>query len=144
MPVTYTNNWKNIADKLQNIFRTEFGASLPVYLGEGDYAGTQFLKILPLSDNLIEKVVSAELRQYNFTFTLYVMNSSSEQVTLTNLLRLLSRTESLIGNNRTMTLADSTTSINSELTSYEIEAGGDNYAFAVDMDYICSHLGNVS
>ena len=66
MPVTYTNNWKNIADKLQNIFRSEFGASLPVYLGEGDYAGTQFLKILFNSNELSENHCAGKFGNIHF------------------------------------------------------------------------------
>ena len=36
MPVTFTNNWKNILDKLQSTLRTEFGGSAPVFIGRVD------------------------------------------------------------------------------------------------------------
>ena len=30
MPVTFTNNWKNILDKVQSTLRSEFGGTAPV------------------------------------------------------------------------------------------------------------------
>ena len=143
MAVTYTNNWKNIADKLNNIFAKEFGRALPVYVGEGEYADNQFVKIIPVSNELFERVVSAELRQYNFEIIVYIMEGNAKQVALSNMLRILSRIESLIGNHQTMTLADSTTSINGELSSYEIEES-ELYKYIVTMDYMCHHLGCIS
>ena len=42
MAVTFTNNFKNILDKLRNILRDEFKNALPVYIGhESAQAGTQ-------------------------------------------------------------------------------------------------------
>ena len=143
MAVTYTNNWKNIADKLNNIFAKEFGGALPVYVGEGEYSDNQFIKIIPDSNELIEKVVSAELRQYNFNFIVYIMEGNAKNVALSNMLRILSRIESLIGNNQSMTLSDSTTSINGELISYEIDES-EIYRYIITMDYVCHHLGCIS
>ena len=144
MAVTFTNNWKNITDQLQNKLRSEFGNTLPVFVGEDDYAGSQFLKILPVANEMIERVVSAELRQYNYNVILYMFVSNSPNATLINMLRILSRIESLVGNSRTMTLADGTTSINGELASYEIAEDLDNTQYVVEMDYMCHHLGNIS
>ena len=33
MAVTFTNNFKNILDKLRNVLRTEFKGTLPIYIG---------------------------------------------------------------------------------------------------------------
>ena len=143
MAVSYTNNWKNIADKLKNILSREFGRTLPVYIGEGNYSDNQFMKIIPTSNELTERVVSAELRQYNFNLIIYIMEGNAGLVALNNTLRILSKVESVIGNNQTMTLTDSTTSINGELSSYEIE-GSELYRYIITMDYMCHHLGCIS
>ena len=143
MAVSYTNNWKNIADKLKNILSREFGRTLPVYIGEGNYSDNQFMKIIPTSNELKERVVSAELRQYNFNLIIYIMEGNASLVALNNTLRILSKVESVIGNNQTMTLTDSTTSINGELSSYEIE-GSELYRYIITMDYMCHHLGCIS
>ena len=144
MPVTYTNNWENISDKLLNIFRSEFGASLPVYLGEGDYAGSQFLKILYNSSELIEKNVESETREYSFTFVLYMMEASSEKSDMINLLRILCRMEALINQNRSLTLSDSTLAINCNLDNYLIAEQEDSEHYLVEIDFLCIHLGNVN
>ena len=144
MPVTYTNNLKNISDKLQNLFRSEFGASLPAYLGEGEYAGSQFLKILYNSSELIERNVELETREYSFTFVVYMMEASSGRNDMIKLLRILSRIEALINQNRSLTLADNTSAIDCSLDNYLIAEQEDSEHYLIEMDFICSHLGNVN
>ena len=144
MPVTYTNNWENISNKLLNILKSEFGASLPVYLGEGDYAGSQFLKILYNSSELIEKNVESETREYSFTFVVYMMEVSSNKSDMINLLRIISRIEALINQNRNITLADNTLAINCNLDNYLIAEQEDSENYLIEMDFLCSHLGNVN
>ena len=142
MAVTYTNNWKNVADKLRNIFRNEFGGSLPVYVGEGNYADSQFLKIIPTSNEIIEKYAKGELREYIFQINYYLMDSNISQNAIIKMLRVLSRIESLIANNRTFTLADSSSINHSRLVDYEILESEDEVQYIVEMDYRCIHLGN--
>ena len=33
MAVTFSNNWENILNKVQNIFRSEFKGTLNIYIG---------------------------------------------------------------------------------------------------------------
>ena len=49
MAITFTNNWKNILDKLQNILRDEFKGSLRVYRGKVTSPGNQYVTLLPLA-----------------------------------------------------------------------------------------------
>ena len=144
MAVTYTNNWTNIANKLKNVFAKEFGGSLPVYIGEGDYSSSQFIKILFVSNDIIEKLAKGELREYSFQITYYLLDENISQNSMYNMFRILSRLESVIGNNRTMTLADSTNIINGRLVNYEIldTEGEDQYVS--ELDYKCIHLGNTA
>ena len=54
MPTTFTNNWKNILDKLESTIRTEFKNALPTYKGFIDEsAGSQYLRIINSSSNLL-------------------------------------------------------------------------------------------
>ena len=48
MAVSFTNNWKNILDKLENTLRTEFKGALPVYRGNKAPAGTTYLQLNPV------------------------------------------------------------------------------------------------
>ena len=144
MAVTYTNNWKNIADKLQNKLRGEFSGSLSVYVGEGDYAGNHFLKILPESNEVLERYVKGELREYTFQLIYYFMEANVRKSGLVQMLRTISRIESITGNNRSLTLADSTSAINGRVDNYEIVEGVDGFEYLVEMNYKCMHLGNMT
>ncbi len=144
MAVTFVNNWKNIADKLQNKFRAEFGNTMSVYIGEGEYSGNQFLKIIPTTNEILERYVHAELRQYNFQLVYYFMDANIKKSALTQMFRVLSRIESLIAQNRNLTLADSTESISGRITDYEIIEGEEGFEYLVEMNFNCLHLGNIS
>mgnify|MGYP003110692178 CR=1 FL=1 len=143
MPVSYKNNWKNIGDKLRNIFRSEFGASIPVYIGEGDYADQQFIKIIPTGNEILEKQGTGEIKEYTFNLFLYIAKTNSNKNNINKLYRIMSRAESLIASNRNMTLADSTQTIDSIMLSYEITEVDEVYDYIVEMDYSCIHFDNM-
>ena len=72
MPTTFTNNWKNILDKLQSVLRTEFKNTLPVYVGEtNEKAGSQYLRLDPVSSDLVEYNVTSETREFSINMFLY-------------------------------------------------------------------------
>ncbi len=144
MPTTYVNYWKEISEAFQSKFREEFGNSMPVFIGEGDYSGNQFLKIVPESNSLSERYAIAELRQYNFKFIYYFMDANIKKKALIHMLRSISRIESLIASNRSIALADSTDIINSIIDSYEIIEGSEGYDYLIDINFTCQHLGNIS
>ena len=144
MAVTFTNNWKNISDSLQSKFRSEFGGTLAVYIGEGDHAGNHFLKILPKSNEVLEKYAKGELREYTFQLIYYFMEANVKKSGLVQMLRTISRLESITGNNRSLTLADSTSAIDGRIDSYAIIEGSEGFEYLVEMNYKCMHLGNLT
>ena len=144
MAVTYTNNWKNIADKLRSKLINEFGGALTVYVGEGDYAGNHFLKILPQSNEVLERYLKGELREYTFQLIYYFMDVNIKESALSQMLRVIARIESLTGNHRSFTLADSTNIINGRVDDYEIVEGDDGFEYLIEMNYKCMHLGNLT
>ena len=64
MAVTFTNNWKNILDKLRSVLRDEFKGALPVYIGEESSEGTQYLRLDPVSSELLEYNINSETREF--------------------------------------------------------------------------------
>ena len=143
MPTTFTNNFKNILDKLKSIFRVEFGKVLSVYMGKDEPQGTQYLRLIPIGSDLSSYNVSSELREYTINFLLTFKDANTTEKGLEQVLRLISRIESLIMDNVSMTLSDSTNAINCRVESTDItelsEAG-----YNVFFIYKCQHLGNVS
>ena len=144
MPTTFTNNWKNILDKLQSVLRTEFGNTLPVYIGEdNEKAGSQYLRLDPVGSDLIEYSVTSEMREFSVNIFLYFGDKSESRTKLDAILRLVSRIESLIVDNISITLSDSTNAFNCRIESTLLNAVEDTENYIVLFDYKCMHLGNV-
>ena len=145
MPTTFTNNWKNILDKLQSVLRTEFKNTLPVYVGEAnEKVGSQYLILDPIGSDLVEYNVTSETREYSVNMFLYFADKSESRTKLDAILRLVSRIESLIVDNIAMTLTDSSDLFNCRLESTELDADEDDTEnYVVLFDYKCMHLGNI-
>ena len=144
MPVTFTNNWKNILDKLQSVLRTEFKNALPVYVGEvNEKAGSQYLRLDPVGTELLEYNVTSETREFSVNMFLYFGDKSDSRTTLDAVLRLVSRVEALIHDNVAMTLSDSTNLFNCRMESTTLDAEEDSESYVVLWDFKAMHMGNV-
>ena len=145
MAVTFTNNFKNILDKLRNILRTEFKGAVPVYIGhESVQAGTQFIRLYPLSSELVEYTVNGELREYTINMYYYFLDKNIKKSSLDHVLRYVSRTEALIHDNISMTLADSTSSFNCRIESTNLNTLEEENEYVVEMTWKGQHLGNLA
>ena len=145
MAITPVNNWKNILDKLSNVIRTEFGNTLPVYVGhQTKNVGSQYLRLDPVSSDLIEYVVKSEKREFTLNMLYYSSVKDIEKTALDNVLRVVARVEALIHDNIVLTLADSTTAYDCRLQSTEFNTEEDEEKYVVTMNFNCKHLGNVA
>ena len=129
MAVTFTNNFKNILDKLESILETEFKGALPVYKGNTVPKGAnQALQLIPTG--------SVSVR--------FIFNEANiRETALDHVLRYVSRIEALIHDNVAMTLSDSTSAFNCRLESTELNTDEESNVYVVEWDYKCQHLGNV-
>ena len=144
MPVTFTNNWKNILDKLRSIMRTEFKGALPVYIGEEGSEGTQYVRIDPSSSELTDYGVSYETREFTINVFYYFAEHNIKKTALDHVLRYTSRIEALIHDNVTMTLADNTQAYNCRFETTELNPDEESGAYVVQWEYKCQHTGNIS
>ena len=143
MATSFTNNWKNILDKLEAAFRAEFRYSLPVYTGEvNEKAGNQYLRFDPVGSDLLEYSVTSETREYSIDMFLYFGDKSEGRTKLDAILRLVSRIESLIVDNISMELSDSTAIFNCRIESTLLDAVEDTENYVVLFNYKCMYLGN--
>ena len=143
MATSFTNNWKNILDKLENIFKTEFKGAMKVYVGGSVDAGNQYLRIDPTGSDLLEYNVSSETREFSIAITYHFRDANAKIKALDHILRYVSRIESLIHDNMAMTLSDSSNLFNCRVDSCSLNQGDEN-EYMVVWDYKCMHLGNVS
>ena len=143
MAVTFTNNWKNILDKLESVLRTEFKGALPIYTGNKAPAGTTYLQLNPVGSELLEYNVTSETREFTIQILYYFLEANVRDTALDHILRTVSRIEALIHDNMAMTLSDSSNLFNCRMQSTELNAG-DEDMYIVEWEYKCMHLGNIS
>ena len=143
MAVTFTNNWKNILDKLESILESEFKGALPVYKGNSIPAGVnQALQLSPTGSVLSEYNVTSETREFSIQVRFIFNEANVNETALDHILRQVSRIEALIHDNVAMTLSDSTRAFNCRFESTELNADEETGIYVVVWDYKCQHLGN--
>ena len=140
---TFTNNWKNILDKLRSILRAEFKGALPVYIGEEGQEGTQFLRLDPIGSEMLEYNVTSESREFTINVFYYFAEHNVKKTALDHVLRYVSRIEALIHDNITMTLADSSSAFNCRFDTTELNPDEESGAYVVQWEYRCQHVGNL-
>ena len=144
MAVSFTNNWKNILDQLRSIFRTEYKNSVPVYIGSEDAnAGSQYIRLEPVSSDLIDYMVTSETREFTINIYYVFSGANVKKTALDHILRFVSRTEALVHDNVSMTLADSTKAFNCRMESTALNADEEEGVYIVSWVYKCQHLSNI-
>ena len=143
MAVTFTNNWKNILDKLTNILRTEYKGAVPVYKGDSNKGGTQFIRLIPTGSTLVEYNATSETREFSILVQYYYSNKNIKDTALDHILRIVSRTEALIHDNVAMTLSDSSSAFNCRFDNTELNTGEEEGVYLVEWEWRCQHLGNI-
>ena len=143
MAVTFTNNFKNILDKLRNILRTEFKGALPVYIGhESAQASSQFLRLDPVGSELTAYMVNSETREFTVNMYYYFLDKNIKKTSLDHVLRYVSRIEALVHDNISMTLTDSTNVFNCRVESTALNTLEEENEYVVEMVWKGQHLGN--
>ena len=143
--VTFTNNWKNILDKLESILESEFKGALPVYKGNTIPSGiNQALQLIPTGSVLSEYNTTSETREFTIEVRFIFNEANVKETALDHILRQVSRIEALIHDNVTMTLSDSSSAFNCRFESTELNADEESGIYVVEWEYKCQHLGNIA
>ena len=65
MPITFVNIWETkILDTIRTFLNAEFAGSIPVYTGSFKDMGSQSIRLNPVGSDLIDRMTTAELREY--------------------------------------------------------------------------------
>ena len=145
MAVTFTNNWKNILDKLESILETEFKGALPLYKGNTVPKGVnQALQLVPTGSVLSEYNTTSETREFSITVRFIFAEVNVKESALDHILRYVSRIEALIHDNVAMTLTDSTRAFNCRFESTELNSDEESGIYVTEWAWKCQHLGNMS
>ena len=144
MAVNFTNNFKNILDKLESIIESEFKGALPVYKGNAIPKGVnQAIQLTPEGSNLVEYNATAELREFTIAVRFVFNEANVNETALDHILRQVSRIEAIIHDNVAMTLSDSSNLFNCRFESTDLNTEEDEGIYVVLWDFKCQHLGNV-
>ena len=143
MAVTFTNNWKNILDKLESVLETEFKGALPVYKGNTVPKGVnQALQLVPTGSVLSEYNTTSETREFSITVRFIFAEVNVKESALDHILRYVSRIEALIHDNVAMTLSDSTRAFNCRFETTDLNTDEDSGIYITEWAWKCQHLGN--
>ena len=143
--VNFTNNWKNILDKLESILETEFKGALPVYKGKDIPKGVnQALQLIPTGSVLTEYNTTSETREFSVTVRYVFADANVNERALDHILRQVSRIEALIHDNVAMTLSDSSGAFNCRLESTDLNTDDESGIYVTEWAWKCQHLGNVA
>ena len=145
MAVTFTNNFKNILDKLRNILRTEFKNALPVYIGhESSQASSQFLRLDPVGSELLTYMVTGEQREFTVNIYYYFLDKNIKKTSLDHVLRYVSRIEALMHDYTSTTLTDSSNLYNGRIESTTLNSLEEENEYVVEFVWKGQHTGNIS
>ena len=143
MPVTFTNNWKNILDKLRSILRAEYGNTLPVFVGDEDSStSSQYIRLDPQGSELMDYMVTSEMREFTLNVFYVFSGVNVKKTALDHILRFVSRTEAVIHDNLIMTLSDSSKAIDCKFESTELGTDEEENVYIVSWVWKCQHTGN--
>tara|TARA_Y100000401_G_scaffold117330_1_gene125669 strand:+ start:211 stop:648 length:438 start_codon:yes stop_codon:yes gene_type:complete len=145
MAVNFTNNWKNILDKLEFILETEFKGALPIYKGKDIPKGVnQALQLIPTGSVLLAYNVTSETREFSIAVKYIFAEANVNEKALDHILRQVSRIEALIHDNVSMQLSDNTNAFNCRFESTDLNADEELGIYVTEWAWKCQHLGNVS
>ena len=144
MATSFTNNWKNILDKLESTIRSEFKNALPTNRGcDNEPTGSQYLRLIPIGSNLLEYNITSETREFSINIMLHFKSANIIEAAIDHIFRLVSRLESLIEDNIAMTLTDSSNFFNCRIESTSFDSTSPE-EHIVSFDFKGVHMGNIS
>ena len=145
MAVNFSNNWKNILDKLESILEVEFKGALPVYKGKDIPKGiNQALQLIPTGSVLSEYNATSETREYSVSVRYVFAEANVNERALDHILRQISRVEALIHDNVSMLLSDNSSAFNCRFESTTLSSDEELGFHITEWDWKCQHLGNVN
>ena len=144
MPITFVNIWETkILDTIWTFLNDEFAGSIPVYTGNFKDMGNQSIRLNPVGSNLVERMTTAELREYIVDVSYTFKEKIVKKDTWEHILRQVSHIEALFFQNQKNTFYNGrfeTTRINEKEEAEEAIDG----LVVIRWEWRGLYLGNVS
>ena len=101
MAITFVNIWETkILDTIRTFLNDEFTGSIPVYTGGFKDMGSQSIRLNPIGSDLIERMATAELREYILDVSFTFKEKTVKKDTWEHILRQVSHIEALFFQNQ--------------------------------------------
>jgi len=144
MPITFVNIWETkILDTIRTFLNAEFAGSIPVYTGDFKDMGSQSIRLNPVGSDLIERMTTAELREYIVDVSYTFKEKTVKKNTWEHILRQVSHIEALFFNNHSNTFFDAQLTSTRINQKEEAEQAIDGLV-VVRWEWRGSYLGNIS
>ena len=146
MAVTYTNNFNNIMDKLEEIIKTEMPVPVQKATNEQPMLkSNEFIRLIPNGSSLVEFASHMEQREFSITIQYIFQDKRESHNFLDHVMNNSARLEALIHDNITITLADSTIAFDLRMNEMDLDADTDEEGFfVVEYDFTCQHIANIA
>ena len=105
--ITFVNIWEDkILDTIRTFLNNEFAGTIPIYTGDFKDMGSQSIRLQPVGSTSIDRMASAELREYILDVSYTFKEKSVKKDTWEHILRQVSHIEALFFNNMNNTFFD--------------------------------------
>lgn len=102
--ITFVNIWEDeILDTIRSFLNTEFAGTIPIYTGSFKDMGSQSIRLNPVGSDLLERMTTAELREYILDVSYTFKEKSVKKDTWEHILRQVSHIEALFFQNQNNT-----------------------------------------
>lgn len=144
MAITFVNIWETkILDTIRTFLNDEFAGSIPVYTGNFKDMGNQSIRLNPVGSDLVERMTTAELREYIVDVSYTFKEKMVKKDTWEHILRQVSHIEALFFQNQKNTFYNGrfeSTRINEKEEAEEAIEG----LVVIRWEWRGLYLGNVS
>lgn len=142
--ISFTNIWDDkILDTIRTFLNDEFAGTIPIYTGDFKDMGNQSIRLQPIGSDSIDRMASAELREYILDVSYTFKEKNIKKDTWEHIMRQVSHIEALFFSNMNNTFFDGIleeSRIN-EKTEEEAEIEGLN---VVRWEWRGKYLGNIT
>ena len=98
--ITFENIWDDkILDTIRSFLNEEFAGSIPIYTGNFKDMGNQSIRLNPVGSDLIERMTTAETREYILDVSYTFKEKTIKRDTWEHILRQVSHIEALFFQN---------------------------------------------
>jgi len=142
--ISFTNIWEDkILDTIRTFLNNEFAGTIPIYTGDFKDMGNQSIRLQPIGSDLIDRMASAELREYILDVSYTFKEKSVKKDTWEHIMRQVSHIEALFFNNMNNTFFDGIL-LESRINEKTEEEGAVEGLNVIRWEWRGKYLGNIT